>query len=75
MEEVTITIRNRHNGKTASVKADKLDGMHIYNISAAQFDRVRHALGRGPIETDSGRVDAYKRSGTLHAVIEPSAEY
>lgn len=75
MAKVAITIRNRHNGKTASVKADKLDGMHIYNISAAQFDRVRFALNVGPICCDSGRVDAYKKSGTLHAVIEPSNQF
>ena len=75
MSKVAITVRNRFTGKTTGVKADKLDGMHIYNITSAQFDRIRSALGHGPIETDSGRIDAYKRSGTLHAVIEPSASF
>jgi hypothetical protein len=75
MEKVELIIRNAVTGKTTKVRAAKQVGMHIYQISAQQFDRVRANLGHGRIETDSGRVDAYKRSGQLHAVIEPSDRF
>ncbi len=75
MSKTTLTIRNRFTGKTTTVAATKTEGMHIYSISAAQFDRIRSALGNGPIEADEGRIDAYKRSGQLHAVIDPSEKF
>ena len=75
MTKATLTIRNCFTGKTTKVAASKLEGVHIYNISAAQFERVRAELGHGPIEADDGRVDAYKRNGSLHAVIEPSEKF
>lgn len=73
--KILLTVNNRITGKTTTVKALKNDGMHIYNITAAQFERIRVSLGHGAIVCDSGRIDAYKRNGALHAVIDPSDSF
>ena len=70
IEKTVITIENRVNGKTTKVKASKTPGFHLYQISAKQFDRVRAALGHGPIWCKNGRVDSIKPSGAVHAFID-----
>ena len=75
MTKATITIANRSNGRTTTVRAEKTDGYHIYSITAAQFDRIIEKLNHGTIECHDGLVSAYRRNGDFYATINPSDSF